>query len=171
MTVQPVTESHSTPSQIESGVAMDPKILEELERLRSENLTLKEERTKITKENTDLKLENCKVSAENQKIQTKYETIQETLKVTRQAKSDSERSAKHFKNANKAMKNGENLPKRTQDIVVRNRLAHKLTPGQLNNYLNDTTKSYSWTLKDISNAEQLRGRVINCPSKSSQFTL
>ena len=131
----------------------DQDLIEGVRRLKQENAALKQE-------NASLKDDNIKMTSENVKLGVQNAQLKADLRIERQKRHDAEERATHFKEKCDSQKEG-NVPKRTEEIIVRRRLKHKLSEGQINGYLFDAKRSRKWTDQDFALAEEIRGRVAN----------
>ena len=118
--------------------------------------TVSTEDFKQLKQNYEtLKQEHINLTTEHVKLKVKYNEKSSELRKERQKRYDAEKKAETLQKLCDSQKAG-NLPKRTQNIIVRERLKDKLTESQLDGYLNDAKRSRKYTDKDFSFAEQLR---------------
>ena len=126
----------------------------------SQESTMAEEIQKLKQECEALKRKNITLTADNEFLQTQNSTLDKELKKEKKARQEFERKAEHYEDLCNSYKKGEKLPKNTEDIVTRKRLADKLSEGQLDCLLNNAKKSRKWTEADFCKAEKLRGREL-----------
>ena len=115
---------------------------------------------KIKKENQELKKQNAKLMTENVTLTKEKKEAREELRETRIERNLYKSKMNSLCKIVVAGKKGR-VPKKVQDIIIRNRLKDKLSPAQLDVWLNNRTKSRNWSHLDFRKAKKLRG-TLSC---------
>ena len=129
---------------------------------------LAEELRKLKQLYEKLKDENITLTTEIAKVKAKNSEINSKFKDERQKRYDAENKADRLQTIVDSQQAG-NVPKKTSDLIVRERLKDKLTESQLDGLLKDIKKSRKYTDKDFAYAEQIRSRVANHIMQISQL--
>ena len=139
------------PSTAPNTITMDMYL-----KLQQENEALKQEKVKIVVENEALKKENVEVVADNVVLKAKNEDLLENFKKVRQQKNYFFSRSNHYHRISVAQRKGE-IPHKTQNLIVRQKLQNKLSQAKLDILLKNQKTSKKFTKKEISDAMDIAG--------------